>query len=246
MFLIPVVCALLYGRVAHRQLLACGLTMCVVSAALVVSLMAANEWRFGRFEITSSSGRHLWQGVHEMADVALANSPEYQALKALDPGQKDWNFWNVPMPAGESSGLARDAILGRLARQAIPPSDPGLYLKTGMTKFVGEDRATTLSAGIFIGRLQSFELGQELLPSPIEKLVGYQPRPSRLNLGRLCGRLRSERLALCRHGVSGVSHVCRYRVPARLREHRATKVSRQTRSDCQTAYWSRGCFPGAS
>ncbi len=176
-FLIPVVCALLYGRVAHRQLLACGLTMCVLSAALVVALMAANEWRFGRFEITSSSGRHLWQGVHEMADVALANSPEYQALKALDPGQKDWNFWNVPMPAGESSGLARDAILGRLARQAIAER-PGLYLKTGMTKFVGEIGQRPYRLGFLSGAYNPLNR-QELLPSPIEKLVGYQPRPSR-------------------------------------------------------------------
>ena len=176
-FLIPVVCALLYGHVAHRQLVACGLTMCVVSAALVVALMAANEWRFGRFEMTSSSGRHLWQGVYEMADVALANSPEYQALKALDPGLRDWSFWNVPMPAGESSGLARDAILGRLAKQAITER-PGLYLKTGMTKFVREIGRRSGRLGFLSGAYNPLNR-QEFLPSPAEKLRGYQPWPSR-------------------------------------------------------------------
>jgi hypothetical protein len=81
------------------------------------------------------------------------------------------------MPAGESSGLARDAILGRLARQAIAER-PGLYLKTGMTKFVGEIGQRPYRLGFLSGAYNPLNR-QELLPSPIEKLVGYQPRPSR-------------------------------------------------------------------
>lgn len=134
-FLIPALFFLFYGRFDIRRLLAYTALNCVVTALLLGAMLVSNQARFGRFELTNSSGRHLWQGVMPIVDEALGQSPEFLELKALNSNLHEKNWWEIRLPEDERQEYYGDKMLGRLAKEAIR-SHPLLYLRLGLDKFL--------------------------------------------------------------------------------------------------------------
>lgn len=135
-FLIPGAVFLLYGRIPARRLIEVTATLTAVTAALVASVVLANHARFGRYEITNSTGRHLWQGVKDFSDRALAHSARYQALKRIEPHVQGKYWDDLPPVAYDASRVdPREALLLELSKEAIRNA-PGLYLMSGASKFV--------------------------------------------------------------------------------------------------------------
>jgi putative flippase GtrA/4-amino-4-deoxy-L-arabinose transferase-like glycosyltransferase len=138
-FLIPAIALLFFRRMPMRRIVQFTSVLTVMTAALMTWLYVSNHERFGRYELTNSSGRHLWQGVTTFVDEALASSPGYQRLKALNPNIQGLNWWQVPpvVPPTEQYLRAdpRDPVLNALAKEAIRNA-PGRYVATGAKKFV--------------------------------------------------------------------------------------------------------------
>jgi hypothetical protein len=134
-FLIPALFFLFYGRLRVRRLLAYTALNCAVTALLLGAMLVSNQARFGRFELTNSSGRHLWQGVMPIVDEALGESPEFLELKALNSNLHEKNWWEIRLPKDEREEFYGDKMLGRLAKEAIR-SHPLLYLRLGVDKFL--------------------------------------------------------------------------------------------------------------
>ena len=151
LFLIPGLALLLVFQIRFKRLLGLLTIVTSISAIMLLALAASNYVRFDRFELTNSSGRHLWQGVRHIAEEALADSSEFQALKTLNPDIQGKNHWKVQVPIDAASlegrqhidpaaqeelavSLAREEVLGRLAKEAIA-SKPWLYIRLGASKF---------------------------------------------------------------------------------------------------------------
>ena len=139
---IPALAMLFYQRISNRQLLVYTVLVSLITALGLALMAGSNYERFGRFELTNSSGKHLWQGVTPIVDRALSHSPEYQVLKAIDPNIEGKPWWDTPDPQAipELGGISRERLLGQLAKEAII-NEPWLYIKFGLKKFaqtVGE------------------------------------------------------------------------------------------------------------
>jgi hypothetical protein len=133
--LIPGAVLLLYDRLSHKRLVGYAALACLATGLLLGVMLASNYARFGRVELTNSSGRHLWQGVLPIVDTALASSPEFLELKALNPDLQWKNWYEMRLPNDLRQEFDGEQLLGRLARQAIR-NDPLLYLRLGFDKFV--------------------------------------------------------------------------------------------------------------
>jgi hypothetical protein len=133
--LIPGLFFLLYGRLSRKRLVGYTALACLTTGLLLGGMLASNHARFGRAELTNSSGRHLWQGVNPIVDTALAESPEFLELKALNPKIQWRNWYEIRLPNDRRQEFDGEELLGRLARQAIR-NHPFLYLRLGLTKFV--------------------------------------------------------------------------------------------------------------
>jgi len=115
------------ARVIRFALLATGVVLVVV-----LTTMTANAYRYGRFELTNSAGRHLWNVVSVRSDEMLAGSREYQLLKRgiSDTQGKFW--WDID--PGKIEGLkhlAREELFQILSMQAIT-SHPITFAAIGM------------------------------------------------------------------------------------------------------------------
>lgn len=155
-----------------KRLLLFGGTVTALTASMLLWLIATNHDRFGRYELTSSNGRHLWQGAKEIVDRGLAHVADYQALKKADPKvggaprrfmpwNEGRNHWEVPYP-DEVPGLEhfqspdvlrdrqKDALLRTLAIEAIR-TEPLLYLASGAFKFLQTIGATPYQLGFVMG-----------------------------------------------------------------------------------------------
>jgi hypothetical protein len=134
-FIIPALFFLFYRRLSHARLLGY-ITIASVTTGLALSgLIASNEARFGQAELTSSSGRHLWQGVSPIIDQASLGTAEYIELKELNGSLRGKNYWDVRFSDDRSQWRDRDELLGRIARDAIRTA-PFLYLRSGLMDFV--------------------------------------------------------------------------------------------------------------
>jgi hypothetical protein len=94
----------------------------VAASVLFIGVtVLANHARFGRYELTNSSGRHVWQGV-----MAITDNAQFRGL----------NWWEVP-PEGFfiTRQDPREPLLAVLSRQTIREK-PGQYLLQGVKKFV--------------------------------------------------------------------------------------------------------------
>src|SRR6202142_1749808 len=133
--LIPGLFFLLYGRLSRNRLVGYTALACLTTALLLGGMLASNYARFGRAELTNSSGRHLWQGVTPIVDTALAESPEFLELKALNPKIQWKNWYEIRLPNDRRQEFDGEELLGRLAREAIR-NHPFMYLRLGLTKFL--------------------------------------------------------------------------------------------------------------
>ncbi len=139
--LIPAIALLLFRRLPARRVAELTGTVALITALLLAGTILGNRARFGRYELTNSSGRHLWQGVKDFSDRALAHSSEYQALRRIDPHIQG-EYWDklppdvfIPEYAPiQEYADPREPVLKRLALEAIR-SAPGLYLEHGAIKF---------------------------------------------------------------------------------------------------------------
>lgn len=133
--LIPGLIFLFYGRLSRIRLVGYAVLACLTTGLLLGGMLASNYARFGRAELTNSSGRHLWQGVTPIVDTVLAESPEFLELKALNPTIQWKNWYEIRLPNDRRQEFDGEELLGRLAKQAIR-NHPFLYLRLGLTKFV--------------------------------------------------------------------------------------------------------------
>ncbi len=135
-FLIPAIALLFFRRVPVRRIAQFTGVLSGMTLLFLASTVLANHARFGRYELTNSSGRHLWQGVMEIAgDDLLGDSADYQQLKALNPRIQGLNWWEIP-PAGLATMAdPREPVLASLSKQVIRKA-PGRYLAQGAKKFV--------------------------------------------------------------------------------------------------------------
>lgn len=132
--LIPCLALLFYCRFNRKQLIGYVSIVLLTTALLIILAMSSNYYRFGRFELTNSSGRHLWQGVSPITDKTLSASPKYLALKRYNVGLNGKNWWEIRFPDGIKQKQMGDEVLGELAKEAIL-THPLLYLKLGIKKF---------------------------------------------------------------------------------------------------------------
>jgi hypothetical protein len=138
--LIPGLALLFLRRLPVQNAAVFTLVAAITTALVIFGTASANQQRFGRYEITNSSGRHLWQGVKFLSDRALANSAQYQALKKRDADIQGKDWWNLPIGDEEGNTDQQDALLKKLAKEAIS-NEPVAYLRLGLRNF-----ATTIGA----------------------------------------------------------------------------------------------------
>jgi putative flippase GtrA len=119
-FLVPAIALLFYRRMPVRRVAQFTGVLLATTLLFLGGTVLANHARFDRYELTNSSGRHLWQGVMEITD---------------DPGLRGLNWWEVPPGGLFTMQDPREPLLARLSKQAIR-EHPGQYLAHGAKKFV--------------------------------------------------------------------------------------------------------------
>ena len=144
-FLIPGIALLFFRRLSGWRNIQFTGTVTAITALMLLGMIVSNHARFGRYELTNSSGRHLWQGVSSFTDRALNHSSEYRALKRLDPHIQGKSWWQVPPipasgpedaePGNRVPADPREPLLRTLSKQAILGA-PASYLVDGARKFV--------------------------------------------------------------------------------------------------------------
>ncbi len=100
---------------------------------VVLGAMSMNVYRYGRFELSNSVGRHLWNAITPRADAMLADSEQYRLLKAAVPDIQGKSWWEVPSPS-EIAGLENyspEGLLKKLAVDAIS-AHPLAFLDEGV------------------------------------------------------------------------------------------------------------------
>lgn len=141
--LIPGMALLLWHRLPPRRVAQLVGTLTSITVLMLASMVVANHARFDRYELTNSLGRHLWQGVKDFSDRALARSSEYRMLRRVDPHIQGQNWWQIPPDPSTNIEDWREPVLRRLSIKAIE-SAPALYAARGAMKF-----ARTIGAAPF-------------------------------------------------------------------------------------------------
>ena len=165
-FLIPAIALLFFRRMPMRRVVQFTGVLIAMTALFVGATVLANHARFDRYELTNSSGRHLWQGVTELADdETLGDDSEYQHLRTLAPRIQGLNWWEIPPGGFFTTEDPREAMLGRLSKEAIRKA-PGRYLLEGAKKFLTTVAVAPyrLGAGGWQGHTNPLQR-TELLPS---------------------------------------------------------------------------------
>ena len=150
-------------RSRWRSMTRVAVTACV---AVVLLQMTANLVRFGRFELSRSTGLHLWNAVAQDADVILAEEPLYRQMKAEVPDIAELWWWDLPREvAGVADNEALEAKLRPILIRGIS-RHPGVFLRSGLIDlFVVLPRAPTQNGYL---RAEYYNpLGREtMLPAP--------------------------------------------------------------------------------
>lgn len=116
----------------------------LLTCFLVILLaMSANYYRFGRFELSNSMGRHLWNSVTDKANFYLQENDTYKLLEQYS--KKDvqgLRWWDVEIPnisefekLGSHLRLRKENILKKLSVAAIR-KHPLEWIKDGIHKFL--------------------------------------------------------------------------------------------------------------
>ncbi|MBX9832462.1 MAG: hypothetical protein K2X78_05395 [Burkholderiaceae bacterium] len=125
---------------AHRSGLANTLrsmATIVPAVALIIALaMWANAMRFDRFELSNSTGRHLWQSIYPIAPQMLHDHPAYPALHAAYPQLQKQDWWSiVPQRIPGYEHHSQETFLRELTLWALK-HHPGPWLRHGADKFL--------------------------------------------------------------------------------------------------------------
>lgn len=124
--------------VSASAVLACALTLCF--------LMGANKIRYGRFELSDTLGRHLWNIMRLEADTLLGSTPEYTLLLASFSSEElaAMRFWDLKreMAESDSEALRRHAASGFAFERFLRPmvvrgirENPRIFLGLGVRQF---------------------------------------------------------------------------------------------------------------
>ena len=171
-FLIPGLTFFLYRSLPLKRLAGFALITTLITALMTIGMMASNQYRFGRFEMTNSTGRHLWQGIRPIADLALAGSPEYHRLKSLDPEIHGKSWWEIDIVKDGLTSQHREETLKKLSIEAIV-NKPFLWLKLGASKFVSTIGKTPYRLGYGLKDNHWNPLDREtFLPALLEVFFG--------------------------------------------------------------------------
>ncbi len=119
--ILPATVLLLWGVLRRVRVVRFAAVSASVVLVLVVAAMAMNVYRYGRFELSDSAGRHLWNAVTWNADEMLADSREYRLLQQAVPDIQGRFWWEMVDPAGIAAleSYSRDSLLTKLAVDAV-------------------------------------------------------------------------------------------------------------------------------
>lgn len=162
----------LQGRARAQRF---GMIAAAVVAAMLVTAGAANRYRYGRFELANSTGRHLWSGMREISEPMLRESEAYQNWKLREPDLPGKPWWFIQtVPQGQALDVAlREMILPGLARHPILFLDYGLRRAWGCYhRGLGQFGYVPLATN----PLQT----PALLPAPVVPWDGYRDLLHRL------------------------------------------------------------------
>ena len=98
--------------------------------------MWANVYRYGRFELSNSTGFHLWNAILPLADEMLEGSADYAALKRTIPDGQERRFWEIDyrsLPEADRRGRTMNEFLRAISVRAIRDR-PLLFLRHGARK----------------------------------------------------------------------------------------------------------------
>jgi hypothetical protein len=132
--LVPGFAFLFYRRFEFLVLARYLAAMTAVIVMVLGLAIAANYVRFGRPELTNSTGRHLWQSVTRFSDEALASSPDYITLKSIDPEIEGKKYFEIQFPASMQE-FHGEQVLKSMAFEAIA-NEPVLFVEFGLKKFL--------------------------------------------------------------------------------------------------------------
>jgi len=131
--LVPAVLLFVGRRAAARRrpfLMVLGGTVIMV----LLSAMTANFVRFGRFELSNSVGRHLWNATTDEADQFFGGIPLYERWKESDPQLQGTKWWDLPgVQTGELPLVALDRELRGLTLCGMRRR-PFLFLEQGLRR----------------------------------------------------------------------------------------------------------------
>jgi hypothetical protein len=134
--LLPAACLTLWPRVGTRRVAAFAVASTALFVVVVAGAMGANALRFGRFELSRSTGRHLWNAISPVSDVMLAGCADYEGLRQRIPdiqGRMAWQFDYDQLPDTVKRGRDKEDYLKALSKAAIT-SHPALFVTTGLNK----------------------------------------------------------------------------------------------------------------
>ena len=163
----PTVIAVLPGAVAlfwvagraSRAWLRAAAALSVTLALTVASLMAANVVRFGRFELSNSKGRHLWNIARKDSEGILAGQEGYVLLRS------EWGvselqqmkFWQLAaaMSSSDTKALrvhaANSFVFESFLRSMVLPGvrcNLATYVAVGVSQFWRELLHPPASIGV--------------------------------------------------------------------------------------------------
>lgn len=111
-------------------------TVFLVTFFVIGAAMTANLYRFGRFELSNSGGRHLWNAISCHTDLMLVDSANYRELKEAVPDIQGRLWWEFSSERVSGVGSNHhDNLLKELAWQAIL-AHPLRFLEAGVERFI--------------------------------------------------------------------------------------------------------------
>lgn len=93
--ILPGLILLYWFYLSRQRAIRFALLATVIVFVIVFAAMSANLYRYGRFELSNSIGRHLWNVVSLRSDEMLAESREYQIVKRAIPHPQGKYWWEI-------------------------------------------------------------------------------------------------------------------------------------------------------
>ncbi|MCI5148841.1 MAG: hypothetical protein D3916_05530, partial [Candidatus Electrothrix sp. MAN1_4] len=131
---------------------------------IVISSMMSNYFRFGRFELSNTTGRHLWQGIKDHSDILLSGSPDYQIIKKNIPDIQGKNHWEINLEqVHHFNDLSKEKLLKKLSFDAIF-KHPVMYIQIGIDKLRSNLNVSPGQLGLHKGPMNYLQRNEMLPP----------------------------------------------------------------------------------